>query len=406
MGFPVQYGAMSQAIAYFDEPTDFSLVQGGPLFQLLRSAGLIQPPVGLLRRRIIAAIAIAWVPLLVLTILDGTAAGGIGVPFFFDIDAHCRILLAIPMLLVAEVIIHQRIKVVVRQFLDRGIVAPQDEQHFTDIISSAMRLRNSVAAEVIMLAVTYLMGFLVWKRHFALHVPTWIASPVAGEPRFSIAGMWYFFVSMPIVRFLSLRWLFRMWIWYRFLWQLTRRVPLQLNALHPDRAGGLGFLASSVFAYVPFLFAQTVVVSGAIGGKIWHEGATLPQFKMEIVAWVVVFMIVALAPLFFFAGRLAEARRDGLREYGILVSRGVAEFRRKWIKGERSEGSSLMECGDVQSLADLAGSFEVVQSTGLVPFGKTLVIRLAIVLALPFFPLLLTIIPLEKLIDRVINVFL
>ena len=31
---------MRKTISYFDEPTDFSLVQGGPLFQLLLRAGL------------------------------------------------------------------------------------------------------------------------------------------------------------------------------------------------------------------------------------------------------------------------------------------------------------------------------------------------------------------------------
>lgn len=397
---------MRKAIAYFDEPTDFSLVQGGPLFQLFLSTGLLAPPTGLLARRIVAVFLIAWLPLLLITLFCGTAVGGIGVPFFFDVDAHVRLLLCAPLLLAAEVIVHQRMKVVVKQFLDRAIVAPEDKPRFADIIASAMRLRNSVAAEVVLIGVAYAAGYLIWKRHFALQVPTWIAVSVGGETRFTLAGNWYFFVSLAIIRFLMFRWLFRLFIWYRFLWQVARRIPLRLNALHPDKAGGLGFLAGSVFAFAPFLLAQTIAVAGSIGGKIWHEGASLPQFKMEIVAWVVFLMLLALAPLFFFIGRLGEARRIGLREYGIVASRYVAEFRRKWIEGGAPENESIVGSGDIQSLADLSNSFEVVQSMSLVPFGKTLVIRMGIMLALPFLPLVLTIIPLEMLIDRAMGVFL
>lgn len=397
---------MPRPIAFFDEPTDFSLVQGGPLFQLLRSTGLLTPPTGLLRRRIIAVLVIAWLPLLVMNLINGTAVDGPGVPFFFDIDAHARLLLCVPLLLAAEVVVHERIKEVVRQFLERGIVDAADNQKFSDAIASAMRLRNSVAAEVILIVLVYVFGYTVWMRHFALQVPTWIAEPTADGPRFTLAGYWYFFVSVSIVRFLSLRWLFRLFIWYRFLWQVARRVPLQLNALHPDRAGGLGFLAQSVFAMAPFLVSQTIVVAGAIAGKIWHEKASLPQFKMEIVAWMAFLMLLALAPLFFFVGLLAAARRKGLREYGAVASRYVAEFRGKWIEGHAPKGEALIGSGDIQSLADLSNSFEVVRDMSLLPFGKSLVIRLAIVLALPFLPLLLDVVPLEQLIDRALAVFL
>jgi len=397
---------MRKAIAYFDEPTDFSLVQGGPLFQLLLAARLQVPPTGLLFRRVVAVFVISWVPLLLLTLMNGTAWGGVGVPFSLDVDAHARLLLCAPFLLAAEVIVHGRIKEVVKQFLDRGLVASKDQEVFAGHIASAMRLRNSMFAEVVLIAMTYAMGYLVWKRHFALQVPTWMADSAGGEMRFTPAGGWYFFVSLPIVRFLALRWLFRLFIWYRFLWKVARRVPLQLNALHPDRAGGLGFLAGSVFAFAPFLLAQTITVSGAIGGKIWHEGATLPQYKMEIVAWMAFLMLIVLMPLFFFVGRLGAARRAGLREYGIFGSRYVGEFKKKWIDAGAPQSESIVGSGDIQSLADLSNSFQVVHDMSLVPFSKATVVRMAIFLALPFLPLLLTIIPLEQLIDRAMGVFL
>jgi hypothetical protein len=61
---------------------------------------------------------------------------------------------------------------------------------------------------------------------------------------------------------------------------------------------------------------------------------------------------------------------------------------------------------DIQSLADLSNSFEVVQEMRLVPFGRAIVLRLVLLTALPFAPLLLTMIPLEQLIDRALGVLL
>ena len=62
-------------ISFFDEPTDFSLVQGGPLFQLLLRTGLLKPPTDFLLRRIIVLVLVAWLPLLVLSIFSGDAVG-------------------------------------------------------------------------------------------------------------------------------------------------------------------------------------------------------------------------------------------------------------------------------------------------------------------------------------------
>ena len=58
---------------------------------------------GLLRRRIVAGIALTWLPLLVLSLLDGKALGhAVRVPFLCDLDTHARFLLALPLLMVNE----------------------------------------------------------------------------------------------------------------------------------------------------------------------------------------------------------------------------------------------------------------------------------------------------------------
>jgi len=117
-------------------------------------------------------------------------------------------------------------------------------------------------------------------------------------------------------------------------------------------------------------------------------------------------MLLVLAPLFFFVNHLADAKRTGLREYGLVASRYVADFRRKWIEGRAARDEALVGTADIQSLADLSNSYEVVQEMRLVPFGKATVLRLALLIALPLVPLTLTMIPVEQMIDRALGVFL
>ena len=132
-----------------NEPADFSLVLGGPLFQLWRRAHLAGDALQLLHRRIVVLTALAWVPLLVLSVVEGHAWGaGVALPFLYDVEMHVRLLLAMPLLIVAELVVHRRMRPVVRQFLDRGLIPDSALPAFDAAIASAMRLRNSIWAEV------------------------------------------------------------------------------------------------------------------------------------------------------------------------------------------------------------------------------------------------------------------
>ena len=105
------------------EPTDFSLVLGGPLYQVLRRTHLVGDALQLLRRRLVVLTFLAWVPLLVLSIVEGHAWGtSVVLPFISDIELHVRFLVALPLLILAELIVHQRMQPVVLQFLERGLI--------------------------------------------------------------------------------------------------------------------------------------------------------------------------------------------------------------------------------------------------------------------------------------------
>ena len=265
-----------------------------------------------------------------------------------------------PLLILAELVVHWRMRPVVRQFLDRGLISDSRRAEFDAAIASAMRLRNSVGAELALIAFVYVVGVgVVWRTQLALDVASWQGAPVDGRWQPTMAGWWLGLVSLPLFQFLLLRWSFRLFLWARFLWHVSR-LDLQLVPTHPDRCGGLGFLTSIVYAFTPLLLAQGVVLAGMIAARIFYAGAQLPQFKVDLIGLVAVMVFAVLGPLLVFSPRLEAVKRAGLREYGTLAQRYVREYDQKWLRGAPPD-EPFVGSADIQSLADLGNSFDVVK---------------------------------------------
>lgn len=386
--------------------SDVSLFLGGPFYQLLVRSGLVTPPLDRLAARVIVISLLPWLPLLVLTLIEGTALGTrISVPFIRDIEVHVRFLVTLPLLVIAERVVHERLRPIVEQFQVRNLVAPEDHARFEACIVSALRLRSSYVAEAMNLLLGFVVFHWLWMHVVTLDVPTWYGTRSEGTVDFTLAGWWYAFVALPLFRFIFFRWYYRLFIWYRFLWQLSR-LRLRLVPTHPDRSGGLGFLGGSVLALTPVLVAHTTFVAATIGNSIIHEGANLPEYRWLVASVIALMVLIALAPLAFFAPKLNAARRIGLRDYGALAHRYAREFEEKWLHPREGGMEPLLGSADIQSLADMGGSFDVIREMTLMPVSRVNVIRLGAAVALPFVPLLLTMFDFEELLRRGLSILL
>jgi len=380
-------------------------VLGGPLFQLLCRSHLSGNALELWRQRIVVITLIAWLPLLILSALQGQAWGrGAVVPFLLDVEAQVRFLIALPLLIVAELVVHQRMRLVVRQFIERDLIPKSALPYFDAAIKSAFRLRNSLIAEILLIGFVYIVGVLLFWRHYvALATATWYAVPIPDGIEFSLAGIWYGYVSLPVYQFLLVRWYYRLFIWMRFLWHVSR-IELALVPTHPDRVGGLGFLSNTVYAFMPLALAHGAMLAGPIANRIFYLGAALPEFKVEIAVVVIFLLLLVFGPLLLFSPQLAQAKRTGNREYGALAARYVREFDAKWVRGGASADEPLVGSGDIQSLADLANSFEVVRTMQFAPITKDAFLRLVAATVIPVVPLALTMMPLEELLRKLLDI--
>jgi hypothetical protein len=121
------------------------------------------------------------------------------------------------------------------------------------------------------------------------------------------------------------------------------------------------------------------------------------QFKYAIVAFIVIACLFIVGPLVVFTPKLLKAKRTGMLEYGTIASRYVEAFERKWLLGENPQNEVFLGSGDIQSLADLANSYQVIKRMYAVPFDMSFIIKVLITVILPILPLLLSVYAVDEL---------
>lgn len=255
-----------------------------------------------------------------------------------------------------------------------------------------------------MIAFVYGVGVsVIWRHYTTLPSATWYATPTDAGTTLTPSGIWFGYVSLPLVQFLLLRWYYRIFIWTRFLWQVSR-IRLRLIATHPDRTGGLGFLSSTAYAFVPLAAAHGALLAGLIANRILYAGAGLLDFKVEVALLLAFLLGLVFGPFLVFTPQLAEAKRTGLREYGTLAERYVRDFDEKWLRGGAPAGEPLVGSADVQSLADMGNSFDVVRTMRAVPMTRDAVVSLGAATLAPIVPLALTMMSLEDLLRKLFGI--
>src|SRR5262245_15979271 len=384
-------------------PSPFSLPDGGPTYQILLRLRLLEEDRPRISRRAVALTLLAWVPLLVLTAIQGAALGNrVRIPFLYDFAAYTRFLVAMPLLVIAEAMIGPRLAQAAAHFFTNGIVRNEDYAMWDGAAEDAIKLRDSALGEGVVLVFAYLgaLGF-IW--YFESQVSTWRALTTHSGRGFTLAGWWYGLVSIPIFQFFLYRWFFRLFIWSRFLWRISR-LNLALVPAHPDRAGGLGFLGESHSAFAIIAFAVGAVFSGIFASELVFENIPIQSLKIPIATVGVLLLILFEGPLLVFALLLRNLKRRGLMDYGALATEYTRQFHDRWIGGNRPESEPLMGSADIQSLADLGNSFELVKRMRIVPFDGRAIIMLALAFLVPMLPLLFTVMPLDELLKTLLKV--
>lgn len=384
----------------------FSITRGGPLHWLLVRVGLAGDERQQVIRRTLLAVLVAWFPLLVLSLIQGRAYGTqTQIPFLRDWAVNVRFLIAVPILILAELSIDQKWRILVLQFLRSGLVGEKELPAFEAVIERTTRLRDRVLPETLLIIAAFIPSIFFVKTELLMSgVSNWHTTG-AGSGQVSLAGWWFNLVSTPFFRFILLRWLWRMCIWTSFLWRVSR-INLYLVATHSDMAAGVRFLSVGQKAFSPVVFAGGTVIAAQVGNAIAYQGASLSSMKLPMIAYGVLAIIVLVVPVLVVVPVLIKTKKKALLEYGALVTIHNQLFDRKWIQKNQPADVVLLGNPDPSSLIDLGSSFLVVRQMGIVPIDKPTLVTLAVAAALPMLPLFLYVTPADALVRAVLKMLL
>lgn len=379
------------------ELRDFCLVRGGPAYRVAERLGLAQPSAARQVLKVLVLFLVTWLPLFLLASAAGSAIGHhVRVPLLHDPVVYTRFFFVVPVLALADVLVEMSLAAQARHLLESGVI-PQHERHRFELAKAeATRLRASVGIEAVILVLA--IGFSLMARVVArigYEHTTWERVGTTT----TLAGWWYALVSLPILGFYLLRWLWVFLLWGWFLFRVSR-LNLQLTPTHPDHVGGLGALGWGVASFASVLMAVSAVLSGGFAYEIVHRGSSLADLKYHVIVFVVLALLIIHAPLFAFTGRLARCRFRGLLDFGALIGRHDRAFDEKWIDREDAEATQLLGNPDVVSLAAIANVFEHVDRMQLIPFDKKALAVLVLAALIPMIPLVGTAIPLQEILAK------
>ncbi len=389
-------------------PPLFKISTGGLLYTLLLRTGIIEEGKYHTRRTILFFIGITWLPLLILTALEGSIyKTGAGFSFFTDINPHVRFLIAVPILLLAGQIIDPLVGAVVQHISTSGILPESSRAKFTPALDNMTRRRDSIWADVIILVIAATISMLARPGYGETElekVSTWLWTTDGKSLSISSAGWWYFLFAAPLAQIVLYRWIWRFILWIGFLYHVSR-TRLALLPTHGDLMGGLGILSNGQFAFVTVFLAFGALLSGGLAHEMLVDGLSMKQANPIIYGIVGAQLIAIVAPLLFFTVQLFNAKRLARRQYGALGYRLSNAFDKKWNQEEASmeQGKDILTAVDPSALADYNAVYETISSMHIFPMKVRTIAVMGIILAVPFAPLMLIEMPLEEILSRILN---
>ncbi len=377
---------------------EVSLVRGGPFYRAQQAARLIQAGRWNLGRRLIFAIAVGWVPLVLITLLfNPRAVWGL----ITDYPINARLLIGVPVLLVGQLVMEATFSKVLHHIHDAGLLTPPDTDRLDQTLVRLLRLRDSVIPELIIIAAAYAHVFQVVHTHLHIVRP-WALVGTGADVHLSAAAWYYVLVSQLFYQFLLGISLWKWFLWTMFLFKLSR-LDLQLVPTHPDRHGGIGFLGMSPLALAPTIFVAATAIGALWRAQILRQGMRLMDFKVEGIVLLIIMILVALGPLVLFVPKLSQLRRKGILEYGILAQMHGMDFHHKWVLQRAGREGDFLAAPEISSLTDFASSYQNIEALKPFPFDKGAFFAIVLAVVIPMLPVILAEIPFAEVLKGLLS---
>jgi hypothetical protein len=368
---------------------EFSLF-GGPLHLLGSRLGLVCEGVNATMLGVVLGL-LSWGILVLLALMQGLGHKMFSLAV---IGIHVRLLVAIPLFFVCESWVLPQMAEFVRNIRQSGVVPRNVLPALASEIVRIARWKDSWLSEAMCLLMAVILPLIGTQLHLVGVTSTHDASRSLAEG--TLASGWYWIVCLPLFRFLLVRWLWRIGLWWYFLWRVSE-LDLNLVPTHPDGAAGMGYLEVVHIHFTPMIAAFSAVQAASFAEDISAGRMTFDSIYQGLVLILLLQAVLFLGPLFTFSVKLWACRVKGLSDYMAFAAQYVNGFDRKWLGTDSPPKEPLLGTPDLQSLADLSNSVGLVRNMRTMPLSMNLLANVAAAALLPIVPLFLLKYPVAEL---------
>ena len=160
----------------------------GPIQKLLERVRVVDGARLRVGRAVALSAAISWLPLLALAAVEGVAWGdSVSVPLVKDFLTYGQFILAVPILVLGEVIVGKRLALAVSELRRSDILATEDRPALDAILKRVIELWEGPWVNTALLLLTFSVTFWsLWSE------PEWLTGDwQLVDKRIALPGWWY-----------------------------------------------------------------------------------------------------------------------------------------------------------------------------------------------------------------------
>ena len=349
----------------------FSLFEGDLLNRVYVQLGLGTHRRLYLLRRSGVMILLTWVPVAVLAWRQHLYELALSpINYFADFAAYIQFLLALPLFVAAERIVDVSTREAAEQFISCGVIRPEDTAQVGEIHATIERARKAWWSDAVCIFFAYVFSLAILVPEFGDNpLPSWHVQGDVHRRSLTAAGIWEFFIALPLLNYTWLRFIWKILIWCYYLYRVTR-LKLGLYSTHPDLTGGLGFISETQGRFAIFILAYGLSnIAAAVGYEIVvlnYDLSIMPVWG-PLVGFAIGAPLLFTLPLFMFTKQLFRTKRRALAAYRARISEQSRRVESYWQDSGQIHPAQE-EIRELTELTTLGTLFQRIERMRVVPF--------------------------------------
>jgi hypothetical protein len=291
--------------------------------------------------------------------------------FFYDIAAYAQLFVGLPLFIVAESFISASTREGARHFAQSGILSQEHLPQLALLHRQIEDWRRSLRGESVCIAAAYLIAYVTLLPLLQDNsVPTWHTQTVDGHKVLTWAGWWVLLITLPLVDYWWIRWIWKTGLWCWYLYKVSR-LRLVLVASHPDRTGGLGFISEAQSKFGLLILAYGITnVAATVAHELVIEKLSVHTLTVwgPILSFVIGAPLLFTVPLFVFTKQLYRTKRRAIAAFQEKAVERALTFEKRWLKAVASGEFHTMSGSDLSGMSNLNSVFDRLHSMRVVPF--------------------------------------